>query len=142
MTDDKHPYSLTLSATSRFEPCGADGTGYGTISFRATNIVAQAGATFKVDLAPLGEEGDKFVFKPNAGGQVELNGNLLVDEASVAAAKTGSTWTIVTVAPGSGGFVNNWKRPSGFTMTTTGSDEAGWAVTLTKLATGTTVIVR
>ena len=142
MTDDKHPYPLTLSATSRFEPCSADGTGYGTISFRASSIVAEAGSTFKVDLAPLGEEGDGFVFTPNAGGRVELNGELVVSPESVAAAKTGSMWTIVTVAPGASEFVNNWKRPDGFAMTTSGSTEDGWTVTLTKLPTGTTFILR
>ena len=140
--DSNTVYPLELGATSRFDPCGIDGTGYGTITFRAKSITCDPGTILTVDLAPEGEEGDKFVFKPNAGESVTLGGKLVVSPASVAAAKAGSTWTVVTVAPGSGGFVNNWKRPSGFTMTTTGSNEAGWAVTLTKRPSGATIIIR
>ena len=142
MTDDKHSYPLTLSATSRFEPCSADGTGYGTITFRAKSIACDPETVFAVDLAPEGEAGDKFVFKPNAGESMTLDGKLVVSPESIAAAKTGSTWTVVTVAPGAGEFVNNWKRPLGFEMKTEGSDEDGWTVTLTKYPTGTEFILR
>jgi len=131
--NDNQTYPLQLSATARLEPQSASGEGYGTISFLAKSLAFDADATIQLDLDPAGGTGDAIAVKVSEA--FTLGGKLEITDKS-AKAKSGMSWTIATIDASCTSFVNGWKRPSGYEISTAGNATDGWTVTLTKLPAG------
>lgn len=136
---DSQYYALALSALARIEPCSADETGYGTITFRAKSFSTDPATTFSLDVAPDGSANDAIAIA-TATNDIVLNGTLTV--RSPAHVPTGTQFTVLTVENTAAGFTNALSRVPGYSMTTVGDAENGWSVILTKNFDGTIFLIR
>lgn len=139
--NDNNLAPLTLGSSARLEPEAKDGTGYGTLTLKASSIDMDPGATFALDLSAADTTvGDRIAF--DTASAFALGGTFVLtpDEGHVA---PGTTWTIGSVTHALSVSVAGCKG-NGFRIYAepVEGEESSWLLYAEKLPLGTLFQIR